>query len=276
MAGTVFHFSGTDASAEQTVEVVPAAVRTMEAEPWIEKVHTGDRGLLAELRATVGQKVHEGELMATLEDTVQRHAYERARLNMRDDSSVRIAEANLAKSNAELREIEAKVRRRQASDLDVQKAASDLKIAEARLDSAIISHQQKELQYEEAKRNLEKRRIRAPMDGVVLEVMKGRGEDMKSGEHLFTVIDPAKVKLNMVMPASSARNLQVGQTVPVRQGSTGMHRLARVDSIHPAADSESGEQEVILSMDHPPNQHPIEPANYDMAVPEESTAMFPY
>lgn len=254
---------------------IPAAFN-MQAEPWIEEIRAKENGVLEQLSVVVGDRVREGDLLGHLEDSRQRHAYEVAKLQKEDDSNVRVAEATLSMRSAELREEEAKMRRRQASDNDVQKALAQVSMAEARRDSAVISQRQRELQYQQALHNLEQRRVRAPMDGIILDVREGPGSNVRAGDHIITIIDPARVRMNTAMPVTAARSLQLGQAIPVRQGSSGMHRLARVTSIKPDPDSETGEQIVTLSMDHPPNQHPIAPDDYEMEIPKESTAMFPY
>jgi HlyD family secretion protein len=138
-----------------TVEQVVASTGTMQATETVE-VGTQVSGLLSEIRVDFNDRVEEGDLLARIDPTILQQ-------------EVRSAEANLARSQAELDQSLRDLAR--ATELVQAKAAttSEFESAQYKHDVASASFEQAQVSLDRARRNLEYTEIRAPIDGVVIE-----------------------------------------------------------------------------------------------------------
>jgi multidrug efflux pump subunit AcrA (membrane-fusion protein) len=181
--------------------VVEAALVTL-----IEQVEVPARveGVLAELSAREGQLVTAGDPLARIEDvepalTLRRATFELdiARKQARSDIKIRVA-----KKAAELAEIELK--RARESIEKYKKSVSETEIDRLRLaaekalldvdqtrhdqEVAELTAQLKETEQQLAESAVERRRIPAPLSGMVVQVNKHRGEWVEPGQIVLRLL----------------------------------------------------------------------------------------
>lgn len=181
--------------------VVEAALVTV-----IEQVEVPARveGVLAELNAREGQLVNAGDALGRIEDvepalTLRRATFELdiARKQARTDIKIRVA-----KKAAELAEIE--LRRAKESIEKYKKSVSETELDRLRLSSekAVLDidqtlHDQqiaemtallKETERQLAESAVERRRIPAPLSGVIVQVNKHRGEWVEPGQTVLRML----------------------------------------------------------------------------------------
>ena len=193
-------------------------------------------GAVLQVYAEEGQRVRRGEVLARIDDAALREAQLSARAAMRSAESA----AQLARRNEERavrlsgagaiaeRELE-------QSRLAATSAAGALADARARLVSA--------------ERQLAKATIRAPFTGVVAEQAVNAGDVVQVGALLYTVVDPASMRLEASVPASDVASLSV--PMPVDFTVTGYEGRAfegRVTRINPAADPATGQVGITVAI----------------------------
>lgn len=172
----------------------------------IEQVEVPARveGVLAELNAREGQLVSAGDGLARIEDvepalTLRRATFELdiARKQARTDIKIRVA-----KKAAELADIE--LRRAKESIEKYKKSVSETELDRLRLSSekalldidqtlhdqqvAELTSQLKETERQLAEAAVERRRIPAPLSGVVVQVNKHRGEWVEPGQTVLRML----------------------------------------------------------------------------------------
>ncbi len=137
------------------VEQVVTSTGTLQATQTVE-VGTQVSGLLSEVYVDFNHQVKKGDLLAQIDPTILQQA-------------VRSAEASLGRSTAELEQARRNLER--ATELFQAKvvAASDVETAQYQYDVVSASLEQARVGLEQARRNLEYAKIRAPIDGVVIE-----------------------------------------------------------------------------------------------------------
>jgi len=160
-------------------------------------------GLLVELPIVERQSVRRGQLLARLraDDLQASLAEERARLS-EVDAEIRLAETEKARSEQLLsKQVDTAARR--------DRAVRDLEVALARRETV-----QAALARLEA--DIAKRRIVAPIDGVVLARPVDPGETLEARAPIATLADLSRVRIEAEVDEFDAGRVALGQKVTVR------------------------------------------------------------
>lgn len=208
------------------VPIVEEAVGTIRA---VQEVQIASR-ILARIRAmhvvAAGQAVQEGEVLVELEDAdlrarlLEAEAAARATNETRDQ-----AERELART----RELHAKDI---ASDRDLERdsTAYENAVAEAERAAQAAAAAETMLGYAV---------IRSPIDGVVIDKLRDKGDTVSPGEVLMTLYDPTRMQLVASVREQLATRLRVGESVEVAVDALELRCHGTVSEIVPLAETGS-------------------------------------
>ena len=152
--------------------------------------------------------------------------------------------------------MEQRLGRGHAQREEVERARTDVAIAEGTLLSAEEDLLLKALEYEKIQAQIERRVVRAPLDGVVTKILRQPGEFVPATDpHVLTIVqlDPLVAKFSVM--STLANNLLVGQDVQVRFTLSDETTLGRIEFISPVDDAESGTVRIKVRIDNPAGQH---------------------
>ena len=208
-------------------------------------------GHLQAVHVKVGDAVEPGQVIAQLEDSLQQSSVKIARnqSQMHGELDAARAEASMHRNRTDT------VRRLAAKEMarpdELVRAETDLRVAESREIAAVEQQQLRRLELERYEMQLLRRRVLAPMAGVIAQVFHHPGEYLTPG-------DPAVVELLVVdeliavfnIPAEEAVDLRVGRPVAVSLRSTSENIEARLTTISPQIDGESGTVQVRVTLDN--------------------------
>lgn len=108
------------------------------------------------------------------------------------------------------------------------------------------------LQHQVALEQLDRRKIRSPIDGVVVELMKEAGEAVDMNEAVFHLVDISRVYLQVFIEATAALKLKAGQTVSVTfPDFEAKAHAGTVDFIDPRIDGASGLVRIKILIENP-------------------------
>lgn len=225
-----------DADAPDEPEKIPVEVVTLgrgpieqtirssaniEAESSVE-VYGKTTGIVEELAVEEGDRVREGALLARLEDAEQKN-------------QVAQVEAELARARREYE----RQKRLHADQLISDQAFND----------ATFEVRQLELRLDDARRQLEYTRIRAPIAGTVTARYVNRGELVRPNQHLFDIVDFDSLVARIYVPERDLPRLVVGQTARVVAPALGERTWrGRVIRIAPTVDPKSGTVKVTIGL----------------------------
>ncbi len=107
------------------------------------------------------------------------------------------------------------------------------------------------LQHHIALEQLDRRKIRSPIDGIVVEKKKEAGEAVDANEPVFHLVDISRVYLQVFVESTAALKLKVGQPVAVNfpEYQTQVHQ-GTIDFIDPRIDGASGLVRVKVLIDN--------------------------
>jgi RND family efflux transporter MFP subunit len=193
-------------------------------------------GAVLEVFAEEGQRVRRGQVLARIDDTALREAQLSARAAMRSAESA----AQLARRNEE-----------RAVRLSGAGAIAERELEQARLASTSAQGALADARSRlvSAERQLAKATIRAPFNGVVAEQATNAGDVVQIGALLYTVVDPASMRLEAAVPASEVAALSVPMPVDFTvTGYEGRAFTGRVTRINPAADPSTGQVGITVAI----------------------------
>ncbi len=213
----------------------PAISGTLKAEREA-RIRAEIAGTVLETYVEQGQRVSKGTLLARLDDRSVQDAYLSAKAQRRS------AETNLgdARRNAERAETLAAAGAVAERDLETARSAAANAEAAAADAQARLAAAQKQLQYTQ---------VRAPISGVVSERAVNAGDVLQVGGALYTVIDPASLRLEGTVPAEQLGQLRVGIPVQFTVSGYGARTFTgTIDRINPTADPATRQVRVYVSI----------------------------
>jgi membrane fusion protein, multidrug efflux system len=181
-------------------------------------------GPVVQTVAEEGQSVSAGALLARIDDASLREAALSARSGVRSaEQAAQAARRNLERSDALAKA--GAISERDLESARVNASSADAQLADATARRAL------------AEKQLSNSQVRAPFAGIVADKPVSAGDVVSPGTALFTVVDPASMKLEAAVPASQVSAVRLGAPVQfVVQGYPGRVFAGRVQRINPAAD----------------------------------------
>ncbi len=181
-------------------------------------------GVIREIR-NEGDRVKGREVVAQLEDAMERAGVEQARAILKLRQAQADSSAKLRKNNATSEE--------------------DARVAVANLETAVA-------QLRQAEAALEKKSLRAPFDGVVTKRIRATGEAVDQYFPVMVMVNPDRLWLEAFVPAARLGEVRAGAPVEVQapDAAPGRTFAGKVDFIAPNVDPASGEVRVKVLVDH--------------------------
>ncbi|MFQ5643823.1 MAG: efflux RND transporter periplasmic adaptor subunit [Thiogranum sp.] len=206
-------------------------------------------GVLAEVAVDRGDAVQTGQVIASLESSVEQAVVAQIRMQAEQGSEVSLRKAELALARRKAGRIEDLFKHRNASAQERDEARTDVDIAVARLGQAREAKRLAELELARAEAALARRSLRSPFDGVVVERYHVAGEYVEN-EAVVKIarIDPLRVEA--ILPAERFGAVSPGQTASLSLvlGGREVVRSARVERVDPVLDAASGTFAVRLQL----------------------------
>ena len=202
---------------------------------------TAEVGLLAHVHVREGDSVKKDQLLAALDSDVQQLAVEIAEANLaaRGRFESAVAERDLRKQRfGKLEELR---KTGHATQDELERARTDLAVAEANVLIAIEQRKVDELDYRRLLAVRERRNLRSPINGVIIRVYR-EDADLVGGANapVMTVMQLDPLRVSFSVPAAYAATFRVGQKRNVQLSDSEQTAIAQVDFISPVVDAESG------------------------------------
>ena len=221
-------------------------------EPWkTSDVACAEAGIVEALLVKPGAKVKAGDALARLDSSTLQTQLEIAKAQAqavgKQDSVLADVELNQRKVNAfqEARNNEF------GSQLELERAEAELKIAQGRLLSELEERKVLELQVARLEHQLRQHTVVAPIDGIVTELHKEVGEFVAPhNPEVVRIIDISRLRASFFLRLAEAQEL-AGKATTKIQLTHGETLPAEIENIAPVADSESGLIEVRVLIDNP-------------------------
>ena len=220
------------------------------------EVRSPVRGRIAELLVERGEPVEADQVLVQLESNVERAAVDLAEARARFEGELQSREARLELGQRK------HDRARQLFDGEAlsidqrDEAETEAKVARLELQQARENRQLAALELARASAVLERRSIRSPISGYVVERLMSRGEVVDEETILrLAQIDPLEVEV--ILPAAMYGTIAPGMRAAVMPEIPGDRvHVASVEIVDPIIDAASGTFGVLLELPNPDHTIP--------------------
>jgi RND family efflux transporter MFP subunit len=213
-------------------------------------------GVIGDILVERGAFVKKGQVLATLESSVEKAGVAVARARAEMDVAVRSADVRSNFGDRKLARVKEMRRDQYVSDFDVDEATTEKELAQLSKEEAEKDKELAELEFARASRILEQRSIRSPVDGVVVERFLNESERVEQ-EPLMKIaqIDPLNVEV--ILPVGMLDKVKPGMGGVIRpEAPEGVEYRGRVVIVDPVVNAASGMFGVRLELANPERKIP--------------------
>jgi len=246
--------------------VVPVLVNVLDQV----EVSPQEPGVLIEVAAHEGQQFKRGDILAQIDDTQERFLLVKARLELEiaaknaaseigiltTQKSMEVAKAMYERARAAKAKVDNSIPQSELERLRLEADKSDLAVRQATHDQELagIEHTLKEAEVEFASQRVERRKIVAPFDGMVVEVKGRRGEWIQPGDKVIRLIRLDRLRVEGFIPARTARRGLEGSSVRLKvemPGRTEAHYTGKLVFVSPEVDPVNNQVRVFANIENP-------------------------
>ncbi len=233
----------------------PDAPKSIEGftEPYADiNMAASEMGTLANVAVKDGDVVKAGQLLANLDDAVLRASLDVAKAGMSAKGELQSARTQLELKTVEHQKLTELFGRNHASQRELDRVKGEVRIAESRYQSVRKDLDVRRLEYARIEAQLAQRHILSTIDGVVVDVLKDRGEFVSPSDPVVARIvqlDPLLVVFSV--PVDHRREIAGGQSIQMLIGSRSAPAVATVEYISPTVDASSGTFKVKVRLPNP-------------------------
>ena len=203
-------------------------------------VAAAEAGVIEAIDVKEGDRVKADQILVRMDSAVLEVTLKIARSVKQARGQLESATEELALQTKMFSKLEGLLERQHASSQEIERALTQRRIAQARLKAVREDLVIKTLEYERAVAQLERRRLRSPIDGIVTRIMKDRGESvLLSDPVLVKVVQLDPLLVIFLVPAEQARTLANGKSVDIRITDSQTAK-GQIEFVSPTADPQSG------------------------------------
>ena len=172
-------------------------------------------GKIAKLFILEGDTVTAGQLLARQDDTVEQIVLLQTKAQSEDTNQVEAAQASLDQKRVDLKKMEWAAGRGSATELEVEHAQLDVKIAELSLNVAQFEHGQNLRKYQEMMARIDRMSLTSSTTGTIDKVEVEEGEAVNGLENVIRVVKTDPLWIDVPIPLAQGRIFKKDQPVLV-------------------------------------------------------------
>jgi RND family efflux transporter MFP subunit len=198
----------------------PAAGHACLIEPFQRvELRSAVEGRIAAIHVDRGDDVRRGQVLVELESAAERASLEGARFRAVMEGEVQSALSRVQAARERLERREALVNERFIAPQERDDSRTELQQAESELLQARDNRRLAEIEVQRLTELLEQRRLRSPVNGVVIERLQNVGEIAQTGETARAILRLAQthpLRVEVVLPVAMLGQVRVGQRLQVQ------------------------------------------------------------
>ena len=221
------------------------------------KLGSSEEGILREILVDRGDRVAAGQVVARLDSELEKINVELARVRAENDVELESSRARLVFRESEVARMEQLHTKSIVATKSLDEAAVEQRLAEHAVRSAKLEQQTARLEHRMAKARFDRRSIRSPVEGVVVERNMTPGEYAHEQAPVMTIAEIDPLNVEVFVPIDLYGSVALGMPAEVEPAVPigGSHR-ARVTVVDPVFDTASGTFGVRLALPNPEGRLP--------------------
>lgn len=215
-------------------------------------VSAPEMGVIEELHVQEGELIRKGQPLARLDGDILFAQLAIAEFEMKTEGAWKAARAEVLLRTDRLQRLEKILASGHARPEEVERARADKEIAESRLLAVEEERTVKKLDARRLQVQIDRRIIRAPIDGYVARTHKELGEFVSPNDpHLLQIVQLDPLLAIFTVPTHEAADLKANQLVAVQLPGHDRVVKARIALVSAVSDAESGTVRVKVELENP-------------------------
>jgi len=209
-------------------------------------------GQLSSVSVDVGDHVKEGQVIAALRTEVQEANLALAQQKASGTAALEAARARMTLEAKALERAETLLKRGVATQVSIEEQQAAYQVRKNEFEEAEMELSLGKLEMARAEAELEIRRIRAPIDGVVAERHLDPGEYLRNSDKVLTLVKLDPLRVDVFLPQSAYGKVKPGDPVAVQPDLfADSAQPATVDVVDTMIDSSTATFRVRLKLPNP-------------------------
>lgn len=218
-----------------------------------------EAGRVASVYVQRGSAVQAGDLLLELDTSVLEASRRIAEQRAAETAELDACRVDLQLKQRRYQTMVSLRRENAVTPEELLTAESDLRIAELKVRSAEDELARARLEVAEISARIEQRRIRAPICGVVTDVLKEAGEFVSASEpNVVTLVDLSRLRVTFYLPTAEALPLREGLPLEVlypahplpNAAAPAVAMAGRIEHVSPVTQADSGRVRVDVLVDN--------------------------
>ena len=214
-------------------------------------------GLLKSVSVQEGQRVKAGEVLAVMDDGIQKVVVESAKLQAENEAEVRKAAVTLEDAKIQLDRIQAAAKAAAANEWEVRRTKLQVDQAEAMLDAAKAQLAVAKVNVRLEQEKLDRYILKAPFDGTVVKRSAEPGSTLTRTDPIVTLAALETLEAQVFLPIELYGKVELGKTYKLAADEPVSKELqGKLKTIDPIFDTASRTFRVVLTIDNPGGRMP--------------------
>lgn len=248
------------AAAPAAAQGAPAGFDCLIEPAQVVEVRSPVVGLLEAVHARRGEAIRKGQLLVTIESRVEQSAADTARYRAQAEGALHLARARREAAEEKARRMEELFGEEFVSAQARDDAVAEARLARAELKSAEENAEMARLDHRQAVEQLNRRTLRSPFNGVVVDQYLYPGALVDAGEGkkpILKIAETQPLAVQALLPARYLPQVKVGSAaVVVPESPFGREIPARIAVVDRVVDSAAGTFGVVLHLPNPRQELP--------------------
>ncbi|MEM7457713.1 MAG: efflux RND transporter periplasmic adaptor subunit [Planctomycetota bacterium] len=214
-------------------------------------VSAAEPGILAEVHVNKGDIVTRDDLLMEMDMTVLEASQRVAEARAAEMARFRAAEVEFLSRKTRYEKLITLERDGAGSPEEVERARAEAEVAKQEMEAIREEAERYRLEVAQYEARMELRRIRSPIDGVIVELTSKPGEYVNATDtHVATVVRLDTLRAGFHIPTSRATRMKQGDTIDVLFRDSGERVTAEIEYVSPITQADSGRVEVDVLIDN--------------------------
>jgi RND family efflux transporter MFP subunit len=209
-------------------------------------------GILQQVHARRGDFIRKGDLLVTIESSVEQSAADAARFRSEAQGAILLARNKVSAAREKARRMDELYKEEFVSGQARDDAAAELKLAEAELKSAEETMELAKIEHRQSVDQLNRRVLRSPFNGVVVDQYLFPGALVDAGEGKKPILKIAQTQpllVQAILPFRYFPDVKVGASAVVVPEKPFMRQItARIRTVDRIIDSAAGTFGVVAEI----------------------------
>jgi len=179
------------------------------------KLGSPEEGILEEMLVARGDRVKKGDPVAALDKEVEELSTELARLRAKSTAEIRSARAQVGFRKKEVERLEDMHLSKTISEKVYDQAEIERQLAVFSLESINMEHRLAQVEHRRAKARLDRRTIKSPVDGVVVDITLSPGEYVHEQAPLMIIAEVDPLNVEVFVPVAHYGEIKMGMQADI-------------------------------------------------------------